>query len=280
MSKTDFMNLYEELSFLNEAEDPYLRAAMQMFQTDEDAIGVVVSCRLGMQAPIKVCKLYHSDEELKSITKSLYSKYGNNLYINAYHDRRVIEFYNNKWQKADIEEQKEAQKVIDNLFSEKLQTAMKDAGIDILDTRISRSDFSALYAEYLPKNAPADSDEQDRLIKLFIKALEQKIKEKSSEQEDTQEINGVAAAAQEKAGMESKNAKLNNARQNNLKIINAFKEFGLPTDELMVTAKNKNGKDYKKASDKLNKLRKTLFGEAVDGDGDGDGDGNPFNQEF
>ena len=39
MIKTDFMNLYEELSFLNEEEDPYLRAAMQMFQADDDAKG-------------------------------------------------------------------------------------------------------------------------------------------------------------------------------------------------------------------------------------------------
>jgi hypothetical protein len=47
----------------------------------------------------------------------------------------------------------------------------------------------------------------------------------------------------------------------------------LPADDLTITAKNKNGKDYRKASDKLNKLRKTLFGEALD-------DENVFNQDF
>lgn len=72
---------------------------------------------------------------------------------------------------------------------------------------------------------------------------------------------------------EPKNAKLNRARQNNLKIIKAFKEVGLPADDLTITAKNKKGKDYRKASDKLNKLRKTLFGEALD-------DENVFNQDF
>ena len=66
--------------------------------------------------------------------------------------------------------------------------------------------------------------------------------------------------------VEPKNAKLNRARQANLKIIKAFKEIGLATDDLTVTAKNKNGKDYRKASDKLNKLRKTLFGESLDVD--------------
>lgn len=74
---------------------------------------------------------------------------------------------------------------------------------------------------------------------------------------------------------EPKNAKLNRARQNNSKIMKAFKEVGLPTDDLVTSAKNKNGRDYKKASDKLNKLRKTLFGEAFEEELD-----NPFDQEF
>ena len=269
MIKTDFMNLYEELSFLNEEEDPYLRAAMQMFQADDTAKGVVVSCRVGMQAPIKVCKLYHSDEELNNITKSLYAKYGKNIYITAYHDRSAIEFYNKKWQKADAEDQKEAQQAIDALFDEKLETAMKDAGVpylDIIDNRISQNDFLALQKEYIPKNIPADDKEQDRLIKLFIKALEQKIKGTSSSQKDIQDTKDIATDTQETTVAEPKNAKLNKARQNNLKIIKAFKEVGLPADDLTVAAKNKNGKEYRKASDKLNKLRKTLFGEALDED--------------
>ena len=279
MIKTDFMNLYEELSFLNEEEDPYLRAAMQMFQADDTAKGVVVSCRVGTQAPIKVCKLYHSDEELNNITKSLYAKYGKNIYITAYHDRSAIEFYNKKWQKADAEDQKEAQQAIDTLFNEKLETAMKDAGmpyLDIIDNRISQNDFLALQKEYIPKNIPADDKEQDRLIKLFIKALEQKIKGTSSSQKDSQDTKDVATDTQETTVAEPKNAKLNKARQNNLKIIKAFKEVGLPADDLTVVAKNKNGKEYRKASDKLNKLRKTLFGEALDEDEDE----NQLDQEF
>ena len=277
MIKTDFMNLYEELSFLNEEEDPYLRAAMQMFQADDTAKGVVVSCRVGMQAPIKVCKLYHSDEELNNITKSLYAKYGKNIYITAYHDRSAIEFYNKKWQKADAEDQKEAQQAIDALFNEKLETAMKNAGmpyLDIIDNHISQNDFLALQREYIPKNIPADDKEQDRLIKLFIKALEQKIKGTSSSQKDIQDTKDIATDTQETTVAEPKNAKLNKARQNNLKIIKAFKEVGLPADDLTVAAKNKNGKEYRKASDKLNKLRKTLFGEALDEDE------NQLDQEF
>lgn len=69
-----------------------------------------------------------------------------------------------------------------------------------------------------------------------------------------------------KSNTEPKNAKLNKARQANKKIIQAFKEVGLPTNDLTVLAKNKKGKEYKKASDKLNKLRKTLFGESFEDD--------------
>ena len=85
----------------------------------------------------------------------------------------------------------------------------------------------------------------------------------STEPESTSEKPASTEAAN---STEPKNAKLNRARQANLKIIKAFKEIGLATDDLTVTAKNKNGKDYRKASDKLNKLRKTLFGESFDAD--------------
>ena len=50
----------------------------------------------------------------------------------------------------------------------------------------------------------------------------------------------------------------------------------MPANDLTVIAKNKNGKEYRKASDKLNKLRKTLFGEALDEDEDE----NQLDQEF
>jgi hypothetical protein len=268
MIKTEFMDLYEELSFLNEAEDPYLRAAMQMFQTDEDAKGVVVSCKPEGQAVIKVCRLYHSDEELRRITKALCDKY-DDPYINAYHSRDVIEFYNDKWKKADTQEQKEAQTIIDNLFEKKLKDTMKAEGIPYLDVLdyITEEEWLALYKEYLPNTPPADGEEQDRLIKLFVKALKQKVNNKN----DNKELEQATLEEPQKA--EPKNAKLNRARQNNLKIIKAFKEVGLPADDLTVTAKNKKGKDYRKASDKLNKLRKTLFGEALD-------DENVFNQDF
>jgi hypothetical protein len=72
----------------------------------------------------------------------------------------------------------------------------------------------------------------------------------------------------EKSNTEPKNAKLNKARQANKKIIQAFKEVGLATDDLIIVAINKKGKEYKKASNKLNKLRKTLFGESLEVDSD------------
>jgi hypothetical protein len=117
-------------------------------------------------------------------------------------------------------------------------------------------------------------EEKSKYDKYGKKFSEERLKELNASPTDNEKPETAAAiATQETTATEPKNAKLNKARQNNLKIIKAFKEVGLPADDLTVMAKNKNGKDYKKASDKLNKLRKTLFGEAFDDD-------NTFNQEF
>lgn len=117
-------------------------------------------------------------------------------------------------------------------------------------------------------------EEKSKYDKYGKKFSEERLKELNASPTDNEKPETAAATAtQETPATEPKNAKLNKARQNNLKIIKAFKEVGLPADDLTVMAKNKNGKDYKKASDKLNKLRKTLFGEAFDDD-------NTFNQEF
>lgn len=117
-------------------------------------------------------------------------------------------------------------------------------------------------------------EEKSKYDKYGKKFSEERLKELNASPTDNEKPETAAVTAtQETPATKPKNAKLNKARQNNLKIIKAFKEVGLPADDLTVMAKNKNGKDYKKASDKLNKLRKTLFGEAFDDD-------NTFNQEF
>lgn len=109
-------------------------------------------------------------------------------------------------------------------------------------------------------------EEKDNYEKHGKSACERRIKEISKE--TAKEEKPVEEKAIQSA--EPKNAKLNKARQANIKIIKAFKEVGLGTDDLTVTAKNKNGKDYKKASDKLNKLRKTLFGESLEEEFEGE----------
>lgn len=270
MIKTEFMDLYEELGKLNESEDLFLRTAIQMFQADEDAKGVVVSIKPEGQAEEKVCKLYHTDEELDAIVTKLLNKYGSKSYINAYHDRGVIGFFNDKWKKQDAKAQKEAQIELNNIFNKKLMDTMRDAGVPYVKVLeyISEEDWLALYQEYLPTEAPSDSEDQDKLIRIFIKELKQIVNKKS-------EPDGASKTELEVPKLEPKNAKLTRARQNNSKIVKAFKEVGLPTDDLVAIAKNKNGRDYKKASEKLNKLRKTLFGEAFEEELD-----NPFDQEF
>jgi hypothetical protein len=93
-----------------------------------------------------------------------------------------------------------------------------------------------------------------------INELDLEDKSANDETESGEATETTNSASDETVGTnEPKNAKLNKARQDNDRIIKAFKELGLPTDDLTVTAKDKNGKEYRKASDKLNKLRKTLF---------------------
>jgi hypothetical protein len=161
--------------------------------------------------------------------------------------------------------------LFDNVYSKLIgiwQIGVDDRTYGVADTpvsdivgKISETDLTpkekAHYNKYGKQHA-------DRLIK--------ELKADNAEEEKPAEASNDNNATCTKA-TEPKNAKLNRARQNNIKIIKAFKEVGLPADDLTVTAKNKNGKDYRKASDKLNKLRKTLFGEALD-------DENVFNQDF
>jgi hypothetical protein len=141
-----------------------------------------------------------------------------------------------------------------------------DHGVTIADTQVN---------EILRKISEKDltDEEKTNYAKRGKPACEKRIKELSSKDSNNE------ADGQEKADKmqvtEPRNAKLNKARQNNSKIMKAFKEVGLPTNDLVTIAKNKNGRDYKKASDKLNKLRKTLFGEAFEEELD-----NPFDQEF
>lgn len=123
---------------------------------------------------------------------------------------------------------------------------------------ISDTPLNEIYKKISEKDLT--KEEKANYEKQGKPACERKIKELSAD--TTQE----EKPAEEKTtqATEPKNAKLNKARQANLKIIKAFKEVGLATDDLTITAQNKNGKNYKKASDKLNKLRKTLFGESLE----------------
>lgn len=60
-----------------------------------------------------------------------------------------------------------------------------------------------------------------------------------------------------------KGALLNQRKKNNQKVIAALQDAGFDTSELLVNYTDKSGKNRKKASDKLNKLRKALLGEEV-----------------
>lgn len=71
-----------------------------------------------------------------------------------------------------------------------------------------------------------------------------------------------ADSVEEPAKAAPANAKLNSQRANNKKIVKAMNELGLDISKLVVKAKDKNGRDYTKASPELNKLRKLIFNES------------------
>lgn len=62
------------------------------------------------------------------------------------------------------------------------------------------------------------------------------------------------------------NSKLNAAKANNKKIITTLKANNLPINDLVKKDTDSRGRTYYKATDKLNNLRKELFGEDLDED--------------
>lgn len=100
------------------------------------------------------------------------------------------------------------------------------------------------------------------MIKTYEKELEKIAKESAQDGENQ------AAEVQKEQPVKPQTtakytpAQLTAMRQNNNKIISATKVAGLDISKLVTTGTDKNGRQYKKASPELNKLRKTLFGES------------------
>jgi hypothetical protein len=238
MIKTEFMNLYEELTALNESADEdfekHLVPKFKALKTDIDKASKALDNPnyVEILEDLKAC--VNGFKICLSINKQLMALSNVGTMINGPYDEAIgllnriehIIFLTNQGDSALDDYLKDPYDWTVEELKDTLKAYEKYSDVDI-----SKLDFSGKDTAVQPAEGPT-----------------------------TQQA-------------EPKNAKLNRARQNNLKIIKAFKEVGLPADDLTITAKNKKGKDYRKASDKLNKLRKTLFGEALD-------DENVFNQDF
>ena len=233
MFKSNFMDLWEELSLLNEdvhsnfeknlvpritALEPKLQAAVKAL--DNPNYVEIQEILKSLISGFKICF---------SVSKQITTIAPNDQIINAPFD--------------------EAMSILNKLDDIVFNVNQGDTALD----------------KYL-KNKPTawTIDDLKEALRDYEKYSDIKIEDLDFSGKETTAKQEVTTEPEQKT--EPKNAKLNKARQANLKIIKAFKEIGLSTDDLTVTAKNKNGKDYRKASDKLNKLRKTLFGESLDTD--------------
>ena len=232
MTKTNFIKLYEELSYLNENLKSDYNALNDRFN-----------------------KINAQLDSLKANTK-----YGNIIksYIDGY-TKCATAF--GKLERLIAEKSISEVAVNTSVLSE-MDTILNKLDYIIGQSKLKPNDLVSLFNEFKGWNfAEFESDvksfhksDAEVILSAFSTNMAANTETSHNEESD---------APQEKATTEPKNAKLNKARQANLKIIKAFKEIGLSTDDLTVTAKNKNGKEYRKASDKLNKLRKTLFGESL-----------------
>ena len=265
MIKTEFMNLYEDLNVLNESaaedftrllEKRYAKIQPQLdnityelsLNTEFGALRrLISSLAIGFQ----ICKYVH--EQLLDAGKA------NDPVINLPYDEALsilnkLDSIIFAYGQGDSAINRYIEKLPDLWTEHDLKADLQKQGIDT-------------------KNIQFTND-KGLTVSTFLQRSAGWVKDDARSQTDSTKKNDESAEETSTVS-EPKNAKLNRARQNNSKIMKAFKEVGLPTDDLVAIAKNKNGRDYKKASEKLNKLRKTLFGEAFEEELD-----NPFDQEF
>jgi len=303
MIKSEFMELYEELSILTEdvgfdySTNKYTKEALDAFEADKDAKGVVIFTSEGKNI-YKICQLYHDDRELQRINYYIEKLIPHHNTVWAVHSRGTAEDIRSKLTDTetgpDIKYIELPELVDKDLVKRTFkQQIMAGDWVEVLEdkypamykslmrhhnTNIFKVDHISLMLDFekdgdnlslvLPNNNEISINE------LQVKKLtEEEVKKLTADKTETEEKsveNSEEPKAEEKPeeNSEPKNAKLNKARLANKKIIKTFKELGLPIDDLIATATNKNGREYKKASEKLNKLRKGLFGESLEDDTD------------
>ena len=264
MLKTDFMRLYENLTILNEsATGDFTRVLEKRYDKMHPQLNDIVSelslvnkfgalRRLigSLNIGFQICKhVYEQLVDIKANDPAINLPYDEALSILNRLDEIIFTY-----EQGDSTINKYIKKLPDLWTEHDLKADLQKQGIDTKSIQFA--------------------NESGLTISTFLSRTTSWIKNTDHTQTDSTEKD-VKSAEETSATSEPKNAKLNRARQNNSKIIKAFKEVNLPTDDLIAIAKNKNGRDYKKASQKLNKLRKTLFGEAFEEEPD-----DTFNQEF
>lgn len=290
----EFLDLYEELSKLNEsavnnlAENKYTKEAFDLFDQDKDAKGVFVFTTSGKKI-YKLTTVYHTDDELDRYVYYIDKYIPDHGTIYRYDNENIINKIKQEMATSTIDDKAEYVEIPELTDKDILKRTIKQRikvgdYIKVLEDK-KKGLYNSLIKHYntpafevtaitIRKNALNEDGDLveilDGKVALFEDEVEKITKEEAEvlkqakpvEAENSTNDEQTTDTKQSSKVNEPKNAKLNKARQNNKKILKAFKNNGLPIDNLVTKATDKNGRNYLKSSRVLNSLRKEIFGEA------------------
>ena len=287
MIKTNFINLYEELSWLNESatrnatECKYTKAALEAFLADDKAKGVLIYTNIGNKI-YNISQIYHDDYELSRLNYYIDQFIRGHGVVSAIHSKGQAEAMLDQCKDATIDDKVEyvdESEITDKELLHKTRLSGLKAGdtIEVLEDKYPAmykslmKHFNTNVFEIKDISLMPESEQEGDLVIISDKDVaisESKVKkvEKQatppikSETKDKPEEN----TEEEKPDIPAEQQTAQKAAQLSKKVIKAFKDAGLSTDELIV----KNGVGKTKASAKLKKLKQSLFGESLEEDFD------------
>lgn len=295
------LSTLNESAVNNLTENKYTKEAFDLFDQDKNAKGVFVFTTSGKKI-YKLTTVYHTDDELDRYVYYINKYIPDHGTIYRYDNKVIMNRIKQEMVTATIDDKAEYVEIPELTDKDILKRTLKQ-GIKVGDyIQVLEDKKKGLYDSLLKhyntpafkvtsimirKNALDDGGDTVEILDGKVALFEDEVKKITKEEADTlsgigfdkqsvedekstkDETTVAADQSSDEANIttdtveEPKNAKLNRARQNNKKIIQAFKNAGLTIDNLITKATNKNGREYTKASKVLNTLRKEIFGESL-----------------
>ena len=167
---------------------------------------------------------YLDDNSFNNAIDEIKRRYGNNLYsINALHDKGILKYYTDLYNRYLKHKKEEAQ-------SENKQNIQNNSNNQ----------------QFLKNNSSSANSNTSQ---------------NSNSTQNNQQQNSQNNQISTQTTQKKYNPIYKQRTKNNSKIVQAFKNNGLPTDKLTQQVVDKNGRKYTRATPTLKKLRKDLFGE-------------------